>query len=123
MWEDFLKTKGCTMSDINKDRREFIKDSGALAAGVALASSLPGVAGAQATPAKSGAEFDINTTFTGFMKDIGGTPADGGGKVSFTGEDPILRSHFRIGTAMALPAMGAAVGAAAVWREIGRAHV
>ena len=108
------------MSEFNKNRREFIKDSSLLAAGAALATSLPMVAGAQAAPASApmpAADFDINTTFTGFMKDIGGTPADGGGKVSFTGEDPILRSHFRIGTAMALPAMGAAVGAAAIWRE------
>ncbi len=37
--------------------------------------------------------------------------------MTFTGEDPILRSHFRIGAAMALPAMAAAVGAAAIWRE------
>jgi crotonobetainyl-CoA:carnitine CoA-transferase CaiB-like acyl-CoA transferase len=108
------------MSESNKNRREFIKDSSMLAAGVALATSLPLVAGAQAAPASASlpaADFDINTTFTGFMKDIGGTPADGGGKVSFTGQDPILRSHFRIGAAMALPAMGAAVGAAAIWRE------
>ena len=101
------------MADINKDRREFMKDAGALAAGVALATTVGGVAKAQ-TPA---AAFDINATFSGFMKDIGGSATDGGGKVTFTGRDPILRSHFRIGTAMALPAMGAAVGAAAIWRE------
>jgi hypothetical protein len=67
---------------LNNDRREFIKGAGA---------------NAQAPPAA----FDISTTFTGFIKDIGGTPDDGGGKASFTGEDPILRSHFRIGTATA----------------------
>ncbi len=44
-------------------------------------------------------------------------PDDGGGTVTFTGSDPILRSHFRIGTSMALPAMAAAVGAAAIWKE------
>jgi crotonobetainyl-CoA:carnitine CoA-transferase CaiB-like acyl-CoA transferase len=104
------------MSEINKDRREFLKASGALAAGAAFAAALPGVADAQSTTSVV-ADFDIDKTFTGFMKDIGGTPADGGGKVTFTGADPILRSHFRIGTAMALPAMGAAVGAAAIWRE------
>ncbi len=37
--------------------------------------------------------------------------------MTFTGSDPILRSHFRIGTSMALPAMAAAVGAAAIWKE------
>ncbi|MGR4064611.1 MAG: CoA transferase, partial [Vulcanimicrobiaceae bacterium] len=48
---------------------------------------------------------------------LGGTPGDGGGTVTFTGSDPILRSHFRIGTSMALPAMAAGVGAAASWKE------
>jgi len=37
--------------------------------------------------------------------------------VSFTGQAPILRSHFRIGAAMAIPAMGAGVGAAAIWKD------
>jgi crotonobetainyl-CoA:carnitine CoA-transferase CaiB-like acyl-CoA transferase len=60
--------------------------------------------------------FDINVSFAGFMKDIGATPADAGGKVTFIGQDPIIRSHFRVGAAMAIPAMGAAVGAAAIWR-------
>ena len=101
------------------NRREFVQTTGYAALGATLAANLP--ASAQpTTAAASGAKFDINATFNGFMKDIGGTPADGGGKVSFTGEDPILRSHFRIGTAMALPAMGAAVGAAAIWRERNR---
>jgi hypothetical protein len=50
------------------------------------------------------------------MKDIGATPGDAGDRVTFTGQDPIIRSHFRIGAAMAIPAMGAAVGAAAIWR-------
>ena len=62
-------------------------------------------------------EFDIDAAFAGFMADLGRTPQDGGGKVTFTGRDPILRSHFRIGTCMALPAMAAAVGAAAIWQE------
>ena len=39
------------------------------------------------------------------MRDIGGSADDAGGKVTFTGKDPILRSHFRIGASMALPAV------------------
>ena len=101
------------MSEIDSSRREFVVGTGTAAFGAAVASALPTLARAQA-PA---APFDINTTFTGFMKDIGGTPSDGGGKVTFTGEDPILRSHFRIGAAMAIPAMGAGVGAAAIWKD------
>jgi crotonobetainyl-CoA:carnitine CoA-transferase CaiB-like acyl-CoA transferase len=104
------------MSDINKDRREFIKDSGALAAGVALAAALPGVADAQAT-APAAADFDIDRTFAGFMQDLGHSATDGGGTVKFTGRDPILRSHFRIASSMAIPAMAAGVGAAAIWKD------
>ncbi len=63
------------------------------------------------------ADFDIDAAFAAFMADIGRSPDDGGGAVSFTGRDPILRSHFRIGASMALPAMAAAVGAAAIWQE------
>lgn len=61
--------------------------------------------------------FDIQQVFAAFLKDIGAAPEDAGGSVTFTGEDPILRSHFRIGAAMAIPAMAAALGAAAIWRE------
>ncbi len=61
-------------------------------------------------------DFDIDVAFARFMADIGGSAEDGGGAVTFTGSDPILRSHFRIGASMALPAMAAAVGAAAIWR-------
>lgn len=93
------------------NRRDVIKATGVAAAGSVIASGLAGAAGA-ATGA-----FDINTSFAGFMKDIGASPADGGGKVTFTGQDPIIRSHFRVGAAMAMPAMGAAVGAAAIWRD------
>ena len=99
------------------NRREFIQSTSIAALGAVLATSVSSEAQA-ATPAATPApDFNIDTTFAGFMKDIGGSPTDAGGKVVFTGQDPILRSHFRIGTAMALPAMGAAVGAAAIWRE------
>jgi crotonobetainyl-CoA:carnitine CoA-transferase CaiB-like acyl-CoA transferase len=68
--------------------------------------------------AEAGASsFDIDATFAKVMQDIGGTPADAGGAVTFTGSDPIVGSHFRIGACMAVPAMAAAVGAAAIWRE------
>ena len=91
------------------NRRDVMAGAAALAAGAALK-------GAPAL-AQTGGAFDINATFAGFMKDIGGSPADAGGKVTFTGQDPIIRSHFRVGAAMALPAMGAGVGAAAIWRD------
>jgi crotonobetainyl-CoA:carnitine CoA-transferase CaiB-like acyl-CoA transferase len=89
------------------NRRDVIK-AGSLTAGVLAA---PGLAAA----ATKG--FDINATFADFMKDIGGTPKDAGGTLTFTGADPIIRSHFRVGSCMAIAAMGAGVGAAAIWRE------
>ena len=61
--------------------------------------------------------FDIDAAFGRFMADLGGKAEDGGGAVTFTGSDPILRSRFRIGASMAIPAMAAAVGAAAIWKE------
>ncbi|MBV8731494.1 MAG: hypothetical protein JO336_16930 [Acidobacteriia bacterium] len=67
--------------------------------------------------ASTDSDFNINTSFADFMKDIGGNASDGGGRVTFTGRDPILRSHFRIASSMAIPAMAAGVGAAAIWRE------
>ena len=70
----------------------------------------------KAQRAASADQFDIDRAFGKFMQDLGRSPADGGGSVTFTGRDPILRSHFRIGTCMALPAMAAAVGAAAIWK-------
>jgi crotonobetainyl-CoA:carnitine CoA-transferase CaiB-like acyl-CoA transferase len=87
-------------------RRDIIKVSGVAASALVA----PSLANAQT------GGFDINARFAGFMKDIGATPKDAGGSVTFTGADPIIRSHFRVGAAMALPAMGAAVGAAAIWR-------
>jgi crotonobetainyl-CoA:carnitine CoA-transferase CaiB-like acyl-CoA transferase len=80
-------------------------------AAAALASGAGSKAGAQ------DAAFDIDAAFATFMSDLGQAAGDGGGAVTFTGSDPILRSHFRIGTSMALPAMAAAVGAAAIWKE------
>jgi hypothetical protein len=94
-------------------RRELMHGVGAVALSAAFASTLSGAAHAASDPAS----FDIDKAFSDFMADIGGSPADGGGTVTFTGRDPILRSHFRIGTSMALPAMAAGVGAAAIWKD------
>ena len=90
------------------DRRKFVQNTGALVAALATR---------PATARAASEDFSIDKAFAAFMRDIGGDPGDGGGTVTFTGRDPILRSHFRIGAAMAIPAMGAAVGAAAIWRE------
>jgi hypothetical protein len=95
------------------NRREFVQTSGYAALGTAIASKLSGIAHATT----SADAFDIDQAFATFMKDLGQSPSDGGGTVTFTGRDPILRSHFRIGSCMAIPAMAAGVGAAAIWKE------
>lgn len=97
---------------MDSTRRELLGGA-ATAALATLAASIPGAALGQASPD----DFDIDAVFADFMTDIGASSFDGGGAVVFTGADPIVRSHFRIGSAMAIAAMAAAVGAAAIWRE------
>jgi crotonobetainyl-CoA:carnitine CoA-transferase CaiB-like acyl-CoA transferase len=102
--------KGAIMSF---SRRKFVHATSVTALGVAMTSKPPGIA--QAEPPVT--TFDIRDAFAAFMKDLGESPSDGGGAVTFTGRDPILRSHFRVGACMAIPAMAAGVGAAAIWKE------
>jgi hypothetical protein len=94
-------------------RREFLQSSGL--ASIAMASKL--AASNRAVAGSAQASFDINQAFASFTKEIGGAPEDAGGNVVFTGRGPIVRSHFRIGACMAIPAMAAALEAAAIWRE------
>ena len=97
------------------NRRDFIKTTGTVAAGVALASVIP--VSKVAYAASLSPEFNIQQVFADFMGEIGGSPNDAGGEVTFTGKDPIVRSHFRIATSMAIPAMGAGLGAASIWKD------
>jgi crotonobetainyl-CoA:carnitine CoA-transferase CaiB-like acyl-CoA transferase len=91
------------------NRRDLLQ---ATVAATVLAANKP-----SAAQAARSEDFSIDTAFVEFMRNIGGTPHDGGGSVTFTGHDPIVRSRFRTGACMAIPAMGAGVGAAAIWRE------
>ena len=94
-------------------RRELLETTALAAASTMIATAMAGPAMAQDT----GDGFEIDAAFAAFMSDLGRSPDDAGGAVTFTGADPILRSRFRIGASMALPAMAAAVGAAAIWRD------
>ena len=60
--------------------------------------------------------FDIDAAFGQFMNGIGLSPQDTGGKVIFIGADPIYESRHRIAACISIPIMGAAAGAAIVWR-------
>jgi len=62
-------------------------------------------------------EFDINAAFEQLMNSIGLSSTDTGGKITFTGSDPIFDSRFRIGACISIPIMAAAAGAAIVWRH------
>lgn len=94
-------------------RRELLETTALAAASTMIATGMSGSAIAQ----NAGDDFDIEAAFATLMSDLGRSPDDADGAVTFTGSDPILRSHFRIGASMALPAMAAAVGAAAIWRD------
>jgi crotonobetainyl-CoA:carnitine CoA-transferase CaiB-like acyl-CoA transferase len=89
----------------------------ALQSGAAALGSVLAAIATSATEAAPDDEFSFDAAFADFMRDIGGSPSDAGGAVTFTGRDPILRSRFRLGACMAIPAMAGGVGAAAVWRE------
>lgn len=99
------------MTDLKgMSRREVMQAGGIVVAGALVSSGI-------STAAEAASDFNIDQTFATFMRDIGGTASDAGGTVTFTGADPIIRSHFRVGSCMAIAAMGAGLGAAAVWRE------
>ena len=89
------------------NRRELLQATGSAVIGAAFAADKLGAA-----QAATGDDFSIESVFAGFMRDIGGSAEDAGGRVLFTGRDPILRSRFRLGACMAIPAMAGGVGAA-----------
>jgi crotonobetainyl-CoA:carnitine CoA-transferase CaiB-like acyl-CoA transferase len=93
-------------------RRELLQSAGAAVLGSALGAIGPGAAHTATSE-----DFSVDSAFANFMRDIGGSAQDAGGSVTFTGRDPIVRSRYRTGACMVIPAMGEAVGAAAVWRE------
>ncbi|PRW63267.1 CoA transferase [Actinopolyspora mortivallis] len=63
--------------------------------------------------------FDVHTAFADVLTDLGMTPQDTGGRVTFHGADPVVPSTLRLGAAagIALAAKSAAV--AALWRRRG----
>lgn len=92
-------------------RRTVVKASGLAVAGALAPSEFSPLAMAQSR------DFNIDQAFATFLRDIGRAPGDGGGSVTFTGADPLIHSRFRIATSMALPAMAAGLGAAAIWKD------
>jgi crotonobetainyl-CoA:carnitine CoA-transferase CaiB-like acyl-CoA transferase len=64
-------------------------------------------------------ELDPLATLESLLAEVGLSVSDAGGTVSFSGADPIFESRLRLGAAIGLPIMAAAVGIAAIWRERG----
>jgi crotonobetainyl-CoA:carnitine CoA-transferase CaiB-like acyl-CoA transferase len=61
--------------------------------------------------------FDINAQFRSVMNELGLSPEDSGGSVTFIGEDPIFPSPHRLGACIAIPIMAGAAGIAEIWRQ------
>ena len=66
---------------------------------------------------KVSAGFDINAEFRSVMHELGLSPEDTGGKITFVGEDPIFPSVHRLGACIAIPIMAGAAGIADIWRQ------
>ena len=61
--------------------------------------------------------FDINAEFRSVMRELGLSPEDTGGRITFVGEDPIFPSVHRLGASISIPIMAAAAGIADIWRQ------
>jgi hypothetical protein len=51
------------------------------------------------------------------MNDLGLSPEDTGGTITFVGEDPIFPSVHRLGACIGIPIMAGAAGIADIWRQ------
>jgi crotonobetainyl-CoA:carnitine CoA-transferase CaiB-like acyl-CoA transferase len=69
-----------------------------------------------ATP-RAAAGFDVNAHFGFLMNELGLSPEDTGGSITFVGEDPIFPSVHRLGACIGIPMMAGAAGIADIWRQ------
>src|SRR5215510_2321335 len=65
----------------------------------------------------STSDFDLFGSVSQVLKDVGLTPADSGGKLTFYGQDPILPSSFRFGAMAAVGLATRGIALAALWRS------
>jgi hypothetical protein len=59
---------------------------------------------------KSSVSFDINAEFRSVMHELGLSPEDTGGSITFVGEDPIFPTKHRLGACIAIPIMAGQPG-------------
>lgn len=71
--------------------------------------------GAYRHPASS-ADFDLTAELEGVLDGVGLSVADAGGRVSYEGADPVLKSPLRIGGAAAIALLAKSIAAAAMHR-------
>src|SRR5262245_23939272 len=65
-------------------------------------------------------DFSFEQHLEPILHEVGMTPQDGGGAVTFaSGADPLVPSRFRFGAAAALALAAKGVAASAVWRDRG----
>jgi crotonobetainyl-CoA:carnitine CoA-transferase CaiB-like acyl-CoA transferase len=69
-----------------------------------------------ATPERS-PDFDLHKGVNDVLADVGMTAADGGGKLAFYGQDPIIASPFRFGSMAAIGLAAKSVAVAALWKQ------
>src|SRR5262249_46266841 len=68
-----------------------------------------------ANPERS-SDFDLHAAVNQVLKDVEMSIADGGGKITFYGGDPIIPSPFRFGSMAAIGLAAKAVDVAALWQ-------
>ncbi|GLY40566.1 carnitine dehydratase [Amycolatopsis sp. NBRC 101858] len=64
-------------------------------------------------------DFDIHAALNEVLSDVGLSEQDSGGRVEFTGADPIVPSAVRLGAAPAIGLVAKSVALAALWRHRG----
>ena len=62
-------------------------------------------------------KFDLRKAVNDVLGDVGLTVADGGGKLTFYGQDPIIASPFRFGSMAAIGLAAKSVAIAALWKH------
>ncbi|HEY3477682.1 MAG TPA: CoA transferase [Streptomyces sp.] len=77
------------------------------------------VRAALANPIASDDGFDIHAALDEVLADVGLSEKDAGGRVEFTGADPIVPSAVRLGAAPAIGLVAKSVALAALWRHRG----
>src|ERR1700737_343752 len=69
------------------------------------------------TTSRTSRGFDVDAHFRSVMDDLGLSPEDTGGTITFVGEDPIFPSAPRRGAWLGGPIMAGAAGIANIWRQ------